>query len=140
MSLLCCFKKKIQLTTFPRHRVNYLRSTFYYSSKIHKFMHFPFPPGSLKVRTTEKRSFYIIYVYLKKKSLCSELLIQRSKNLAENLLVMQVKTEKTSETHPNLTSDSFLSNLAEKRATACQEIGKYSFLFFLVCYQKYIKI
>lgn len=77
-------------------------------------MHFPFPPGSLKVRTTEERSFYIIYVYLKKKkkNLYSQLLIQRSKNLAEKPLVMQVKTEKTSETHPSITSDSFLSNLS----------------------------
>lgn len=58
-------------------------------------MHFPFSPGSLKVRTTEKRIFYIIHVYFfKKKSLYSQLLIQRSKKLAENPLVMQVKAEK----------------------------------------------
>lgn len=84
-------------------------------------MHFPFPPDSLKVKTAEKRIFYIIHVYLKKNGQpLYPAAYLRSKNLFENPLVMQVKTEKASETHPNLTSGSFLRNLAQKRATACQ--------------------
>ena len=46
---------------------SYWSRTLYKGSKIHIFMHLPFPCGSLKMRATEKRSSYIIYGYFKQK-------------------------------------------------------------------------